>query len=130
MNLANVAILLGVVGTYDLRIQVDEFKIRAWHEALDSDMDLDFAKKAVYSHYSNSELAITVAHINRAWRKHRDYLRNVELNEQWRLEREKQESEKASQETVNFYLKQIRETLKGSSDALLENDNGQVAPNQ
>lgn len=130
MNLPDVAILLGVVGTYDLRIQVDELKIRAWHESLDRDMDLDFAKRSVYSHYSNSEVAITVAHINRQWRKHREHLQNLERNEQWRLEREEQEANKASQEIVNFYLSEIRKTLKGSSDALLENDNGQVAPNE
>jgi hypothetical protein len=47
MNLSDIAMLLGYVGIYDLRIQVDEFKVRAWAESLDSDITLEEAKKIV-----------------------------------------------------------------------------------
>lgn len=37
MNLSDISILIGFVGIYDLRVQVDELKVRAWGESLDSD---------------------------------------------------------------------------------------------
>ncbi len=46
MNLSDIAILLGYIGIYDLRIQVDELKVRAWAQSLDSDIELEEAKLA------------------------------------------------------------------------------------
>ena len=59
MSLSDLAILLGFIGIYDLRIQVDELKVRAWAESLDSDVPLDKAKKIVSWHYSNHDSAIS-----------------------------------------------------------------------
>jgi len=129
MSPSEIAILLGVVGTYDLRIQIDELKVRAWSESLDSDMDLGVAKRAVYNHYANSEVAITVAHINRYWRKHRDHLKQIESQRLFRLEIEEKESNKASQEVVDKYMAEIRQALSRGKDASMESSNGTVAPN-
>ena len=112
-----------------MRIQIDELKVRAWQESLDSDMGLDIAKRAVYTHYSNSEVAITVAHINRFWRKHRDHLQQIENQRLFRLEIEENESNKASQEVVDKYMAEIRQALSRGKNASMENLDGTVAPN-
>ena len=69
MNLSDISMLLGFVGIYDLRIQVDELKVRAWAESLDKDIPLEVAKKIVSSHYANHDTAINPSHINREWRQ-------------------------------------------------------------
>lgn len=129
MSPSEIAILLGVIGTFDLRVQVDELKVRAWQESLDFDMDLQIAKKAVYQHYANSEVAITVSHINRYWRKQKDYIRQLESQEEFRREIEQKSASKASDEIVNKYLAEIRQTLNRSKDASMESSNGEVASN-
>ena len=45
MNLSDISILIGFVGIYDLRVQIDEMKVRAWAESLDFDLPLEDAKK-------------------------------------------------------------------------------------
>jgi len=61
MNLSDIALLLGFVGIYDLRVQVDELKVRAWAESLDSDMTLAEAKKIVsFQKQRKSFLSITL----------------------------------------------------------------------
>lgn len=58
MTLSDLAMLLGFVGIYDLRVQVDELKVRAWAESLDSDIPLEEAKKIVSWHYANHDLSL------------------------------------------------------------------------
>ena len=41
MNLSDIAVLVGFIGIYDLRIQVDELKVRAWAESFDRDLTLE-----------------------------------------------------------------------------------------
>jgi hypothetical protein len=129
MNLSDLAILLGFIGIYDLRIQVDELKVRAWAESLDSDVPLDEAKKIVSWHYSNFDTAVTPAHINREWRRRLADSRERERGRQMSLEWEKKEKEKASPEVVAKIKKELLDKLNRGQDAPLENDNGTVAPN-
>jgi len=129
MNLSDLAILLGFIGIYDLRIQVDELKVRAWAESLDTDVPLDEAKKIVSWHYSNLDTAITPAHINREWRRRLADSRERERGRQMSLEWEKKEKEKASPEVVAKIKKELLDKLNRGQDAPLENDNGTVAPN-
>jgi len=129
MTLSDLAILLGFIGIYDLRIQVDELKVRAWAESLDTDVPLDEAKKIVSWHYSNLDTAVTPAHINREWRRRLADSRERERGRQMSLEWEKKEKEKASPEVVAKIKKELLDKLNRGQDAPLENDNGTVAPN-
>jgi hypothetical protein len=129
MNLSDLAILLGFIGIYDLRIQVDELKVRAWAESLDTDVPLDEAKKIVSWHYSNLDTAITPSHINREWRRRLADSRERERGRQMSLEWEKKEKEKASPEVVAKIKKELLDKLNRGQDAPLENDNETVAPN-
>ena len=128
MTLSDLAILLGFIGIYDLRIQVDELKVRAWAESLDSDVPLDEAKKIVSWHYSNFDTAITPSHINREWRRRLADSRERERGRLLSLEYEQNEKKKASPEFVAQVKKELLEKLNRGKDAPLENDNGTVAP--
>lgn len=129
MSLSDIAVLVGFIGIYDLRIQVDELKVRAWAESLDSNVSLDEAKKIVSWHYSNLDTAITPSHINREWRRRLADSRERERGRQMSLEWEKKEKEKASPEVVAKIKKELLDKLNRGQDAPLENDNGTVAPN-
>ena len=128
MSLSDLAILLGFIGIYDLRIQVDELKVRAWAESLDSDVPLDEAKKIVSYHYSNHDTAITPSHINREWRRRLADARDRERSRLMSLEYAELEKKKASPEFVAQIKKELLEKLNRGKDAPLENDNGTVAP--
>jgi hypothetical protein len=127
VNPSEVAILLGVVGTFDLRIQVDELKVRAWCESLDSDIPLDEAKMSVYRHYSNTDVAITVSHINKSWRMKLANDREQERGRRISLEIESAASTKAPPEVIDKYMSEIRSKLKGKN-ASVENGDGEMAP--
>jgi hypothetical protein len=129
MTLSDIALLLGFVGIYDLRVQVDELKVRAWAESLDSDMPLDEAKKIVSWHYANSDQAINPSHLNRQWR-----VRLAAERERQRSEAISREFEEAKQKALSYeqaqkYLEEIRKHFNKGNDAAVENDNGTVAPN-
>lgn len=127
MNLSDISMLLGYVGIYDLRVQIDELKVRAWAESLDSDITLDEAKKIVSFHYANSEQAINPSHINKHWRVRVASAKERERGEQIAREMQEAEQNAAPPEVAQEYLSQIREILKRGKDASLEIDNGQVA---
>lgn len=127
MSLADIALLIGFVGFYDLRVQVDEFKVRAWAESLDSDIPLDVAKKIVSAHYANHDSAINPSHINREWRHRIASERERERGRLMSLEIARAEQTKASPEVVEKYLSEIRRIISKGKDAPLETDNGQVA---
>ena len=129
MTLSDLAILLGFIGIYDLRIQVDELKVRAWAESLDSDVPLDEAKKIVSWHYSNFDTAVTSSHINREWRRRLADSRERERGRLISLEYLESEKRKATPEFVAQIKKELLEKLNRGKDAPLENDNGTVAPN-
>ena len=129
MTLSDLAILLGFIGIYDLRIQVDELKVRAWAESLDSDVPLDEAKKIVSWHYSNFDTAVTPSHINREWRRRLADSRERERGRLISLEYLELEKRKATPEFVAQIKKELLEKLNRGKDAPLENDNGTVAPN-
>ena len=127
MNLSDIALLLGFVGIYDLRVQVDELKVRAWAESLDSDMTLAEAKKIVSFHYANSDQAINPSHLNRHWR-----VRVASEKERLRSEAISREFEEAKQNALSYdqvqkYLEEIRKNFQKGKDASLETDNGQLA---
>ena len=128
MTLSDLAILLGFIGIYDLRIQVDELKVRAWAESLDSDVPLDEAKKIVSWHYSNFDTAVTSSHINREWRRRLADSRERERGRLISLEYLESEKRKATPEFVAQIKKELLEKLNRGKDAPLENDNGTVAP--
>lgn len=129
MNLSDISILIGFVGIYDLRVQVDELKVRAWGESLDSDIPLDEAKKIVSWHYANFDSAVNPSHINREWRRRLADSRERERSRLMSLEFEENEKKKASPEFVAQIKKELLEKLNRGKDAPLENDNEQVAPN-
>jgi len=129
MSLSDLAILLGFIGIYDLRIQVDELKVRAWAKSLDSDVPLEEAKKIVSWHYSNFDTAITPSHINKEWRRRLADQRERERGRLMSLEWEQREKQKASPEVVAKIKKELLDKLNRGQDAPLEEDNGTVAPN-
>ena len=129
MTLSDIAMLLGFVGIYDLRVQVDELKVRAWAESLDSDLPLEEAKKIVSWHYSNHDSAINPSHLNREWRRRLADARDRERSRLMSLEYAELEKKKASPEFVAQIKKELLEKLNRGKDAPLENDNGTVAPN-
>ena len=127
MKLHDISMLIGFIGIYDLRVQVDELKVRAWNESLDSDIPLDEAKKIVSWHYSNFDSAINPSHINREWRRRLADARERERSRLISLEFEENEKRKASPEFVAQIKKELLEKLNRGKDASLESDNGQVA---
>ena len=127
MKLHDISMLIGFIGIYDLRVQVDELKVRAWNESLDSDIPLDEAKKIVSWHYSNFDSAINPSHINREWRRRLADARERERSHLIFLEFEENEKRKASPEFVAQIKKELLEKLNRGKDASLESDNGQVA---
>jgi hypothetical protein len=129
MNLSDISILIGFVGIYDLRVQIDEMKVRAWAESLDFDLPLEDAKKIVSWHYANFDSAINPSHINREWRRRLADSRERERSRLMSLEFEENEKKKASPEFVAQIKKELLEKLNRGKDAPLEDDNGQVAPN-
>lgn len=127
MNLADISMLIGYIGIYDLRVQLDELKVRAWSQSLDSDLPLEEAKKIVAYHYANSDVAINPSHLNRHWR-----VRIASENERLRSEAISREFEEAKQNALSYeqaqkYLVEIRKKLHKGNDASLETDNGQLA---
>ena len=127
MKLHDISMLIGFIGIYDLRVQVDELKVRAWNESLDSDIPLAEAKKIVSWHYSNFDSAINPSHINREWRRRLADARERERSRLISLEFEENEKRKASTEFVAQIKKELLEKLNRGKDASLESDNGQVA---
>lgn len=127
MNLSDISMLLGYVGIYDLRVQVDELKVRAWAESLDSDITLDEAKKIVSYHYANSEQAINPSHINKQWRVRVASAKERERGERIAQEMREAEQKAAPPEVAQKYLDEIRGILNRGKDASLETDNEQVA---
>lgn len=127
MNLSEVALLVGYAGIYDLRIQVDELKVRAWFESLDEDLPLAEGKKIISSHYANSESAVNPSHLNRAWRIRKaseaERIRGQELSRQM----DEASKTKAPPERVAFYMAEIRKALGKGQDAQVEKDSGEVA---
>jgi hypothetical protein len=107
MKLHDISMLIGFIGIYDLRVQVDELKVRAWNESLDSDIPLDEAKKIVSWHYSNFDSAINPSHINREWRRRLADARERERSRLISLEFEENEKRKASPEFVAQIKKRI-----------------------
>ncbi len=127
MNLSDIAMLLGFVGIYDLRVQVDELKVRAWAESLDSDITLDEAKKIVSFHYANSEQAVNPSHINRQWRVRIASEKERERSELIAQQMREAEENAVPPEVAQKYLDEIRGILNRGKDASLETDNGEVA---
>lgn len=60
--------MLGAIMQVDDRITVDQFRVAAWVEILDSDITYDFAIEEVKSHYGQDTVMMMPAHINKAWR--------------------------------------------------------------
>ena len=127
MNLSDIAMLLGFVGIYDLRIQVDELKVRAWAQSLDSDISLEEAKKIVSAHYANSDVAINPSHINREWRYRLASLRERERGQRISEELERAAMSAAPPEVVQKYVAEIKTILNRGKDAPMEDDSGTVA---
>jgi hypothetical protein len=117
MNLSDIAMLLGFIGIYDLRVQVDELKVRAWSESLDRDLPLEEAKKIVSAHYSNSDLAVNPSYINRSWRSKLKLENDRQLSEAIGFEIEQSKLKAVSLDIVKKYTNEIRESLnRGQSE--------------
>lgn len=131
MSLSDIAVLVGYIGIYDLRIQVDELKVRAWAESFDSDLPLEEAKRIVSWHYANFDTAIQPSHINKEWRRRVMDGREQEKSRQIDLEFEKREKEKASPEVIAKFKEEFRDYMRRNrgTNAPLEDDKNTVAPN-
>jgi len=127
MNLSEVALLVGFAGIYDLRIQVDELKVRAWAESLDDDIPLEDGKKIISAHYANADTAVNPSHINREWRHRKASAVERQRSERLSLELEEAKKSKAPPEVVAVYMAEIRKALKKGNDAPVETDSRQVA---
>lgn len=128
MNRSEVAKLFAYVCLFDGRLQADEGKILAWDAALNPDITFEFAKYLVAVHYSNDDRVIAPVNFNREWQKKQQHEKDKEATRRYMLELEDTRSKAAPPEKVNFYLQQIRTTLaKGTSDAHVETDSGEVA---
>ena len=127
MNLSDISILLGFIGIYDLRVQVDELKVRAWAESLDSDLTLVEAKKIVSFHYANSDQAVNPSHINKQWRVRVASAKERERSERISQEMKEAERKAAPPEIVTKYMNEIRKSLNRGKDAPVETNNGEVA---
>ena len=127
MNLSDISILLGFIGIYDLRVQVDELKVRAWAESLDSDLTLVEAKKIVSFHYANSDQAVNPSHINKQWRVRVASAKERERSERISQEMKEAEEKAAPPEIVTKYMNEIRKSLNRGKDAPVETNNGEVA---
>lgn len=127
MNLSEVALLLGTVTCYDLRIEVSELKVRAWHESLDEDIELREGQKIVHWYYANFDSAISPSAINREWRRRKRDEAERESTKFFFEELEQHKANKASPESVQKYLDEIRSKL-GQKNASVEPNRGQVAP--
>lgn len=73
MNHKEVMTLLGVGALIDARLSAstDEDKVGKaimWAEALDDDMPVEWARKAIASHYADSGATVMPADLNRLWR--------------------------------------------------------------
>jgi hypothetical protein len=121
MNLSEIAILLGFIGIYDLRVQVDELKVRAWSESLDKDLSLEEAKKIVSLHYSNSDLAVSPSYINRAWRLKLKSERDRKLSQAIGHEIEQSKLKAVPLNIVKKYTNEIRESLNRGQSEVEEN---------
>jgi hypothetical protein len=121
MNLSEIAILLGFIGIYDLRVQVDELKVRAWSESLDKDLSLEEAKKIVSAHYSNSDLVVNPSYINRAWRLKLKLERDRKLSEAIGNEIEQSKAKAVPLNVVKKYTNEIRESLNRGQSEVEEN---------
>jgi hypothetical protein len=130
MSLSDIAVLVGFIGIYDLRIQVDELKVRAWAESFDSDLPLQDAKQIVSWHYANFDTAIQPSHINKEWRRRMSDAREREKSRLMSLEFEEREKQKASPEVIAKWKKEFQEYMDRNrvTDAPLETDSGTVAP--
>ena len=129
MNRSEVAQLFAYACLFDMRLQADEGKILAWDAALKEDMTFEFAKGFVSIHYSNDDKVIAPSYFNKAWFIKMDRDREQLKTRQYMMELEDTRSKAASPEKVDYYLTQIRETLgKGKTNAGLETDSGEVAP--
>jgi hypothetical protein len=127
MNLSDISMLLGFIGIYDLRVQVDELKVRAWAESLDSDLTLVEAKKIVSFHYANSDQAVNPSHINKQWRVRVASAKERERSERLSQEMIEAERKAAPPEIVTKYMDEIRKSLNRGKDAPVETNNGEVA---
>lgn len=83
MNHKEVMTLLGVGALIDARLSAstDEDKVGKaimWAEALDNDMPVEWARKAIASHYADSGHTVMPADLNRLWRVERKKVKEAE----------------------------------------------------
>jgi hypothetical protein len=77
VQLDDVVKVLGVAATFDQRLrpptpQDARARAEAWREALLDAMDPVWAQRAVVAHYATFTETLMPAHLNRAWRAHRE----------------------------------------------------------
>ena len=130
MTVSEVAKLFAYCCYFDGRLQVDEGKIRAWHQVLIPDMTFEFAQFQVARHYSENDSVIAPSMINKVWKiRERDLRERARTNELIK-ELEYKQSQKATPEQIDIYLSEIRSHFrKAETNVELETNAGEVAPN-
>lgn len=130
MTVSEVAKLFAYCCYFDGRLQVDEGKIRAWHQVLIPDMTFEFAQFQVARHYSENDSVIAPSMINKVWKiRERDLRERARTNELIK-ELEYKQSQKATPEQIDIYLSEIRSHFrKAEPNVELETNSGEVAPN-
>lgn len=108
MNVPDVLKVLGVGSLIDARLgaKTDDDKIgkaAAWAEALDNDMPVAWACRAIARHYAESVATCMPADLNKAWRIEAREARRKQREEELR---EIQQAEKANAVPMPDYVRQ------------------------
>lgn len=130
MTVSEVAKLFAYCCYFDGRLQVDEGKIRAWHQVLIPEMTFEFAQYQVARHYSENDSVIAPSMINKVWKIRERNLLERESTNAFMKELEYKQSQKATTEQIDKYLAEIRSNFrKAEPNVELETNSGEVAPN-
>lgn len=130
MTVSEVAKLFAYCCYFDGRLQADEGKIRAWHQAFIPEMTFEFAQFQVAQHYSENDSVIAPSVINKVWKMRERDLRQRISTSDFMKELEYKKSQKATPEQIDKYLIEIRSHFrKADINVELETDSREVAPN-
>lgn len=69
MDKSEVSTLHAKISLHDYRFIVDEYKVLAWFEVLDSALNLTDAYECVTRHYASNTEMIMPAHVNKIWKE-------------------------------------------------------------
>ena len=117
MYQSEVARLFAYICVFDNRVVPDDAKIWGWHEALYPEIDFEFAKNVVTTHYATKETAITPSVINNSWgKKSKDQAER----DRTRAYLEEMEGRKKESVPAPYYVEELRQALNKKNKETLE----------